>query len=62
MVCKRCGGPCPEREEGLCFHCLVGLSTGLIDTKTNQPIEGVDEGFSERVKPTKKELRKQARL
>lgn len=45
MICKRCGSECPERKEGYCFHCLVGLETGLIDKKTQQPVKGVREGF-----------------
>lgn len=51
MICKRCGSECPERPEGYCFHCLVGLGCGLIDKKTNLPIKGVGEGFPDWQKP-----------
>lgn len=36
MRCKRCGRFCPERKERLCFHCLVGIGIGFIDSKRNK--------------------------
>ena len=54
MVCKRCGSECPERPEGYCFHCLVGIESGLIDKETNLPRKGVREGFTDWRKPSHK--------
>lgn len=58
MICKRCGSECPERESGYCFHCQVGLESGLIDKETNLPHKGVQEGFPDWQKPKRRGSRR----
>ena len=56
MICKRCGSECPERPEGYCFHCLVGLGVGLVDKRTSKLVKGVKEGFPDWQAPRRKKL------
>jgi len=41
--CKRCGSREGKLVKGLCLHCRLGLDSGLIDSKTNLPRQGVAE-------------------
>lgn len=42
MHCKRCGRFCPPRPEGYCFHCLVGITMGLVTADSQRPQPGED--------------------
>lgn len=61
MICKRCGSECPERPEGLCFHCIVAiaLEKGLSE-KAGHPVillqAGVVEGFPDWTAPTRQAM------
>jgi len=50
MICKRCGSECPERPEGLCFHCVVAV---FIDNATGGKLSDgtIKEGFPDWQKP-----------
>ncbi len=63
MICKRCGTGGFSREGGYCLHCQLAID---IETSIGTTLEkaGVDEGFPDWQKPTKKDLKdeKQRRL
>jgi len=52
MICKRCGGACPERESGYCFHCQVSVD---LDEATGGKISDstIKEGNPDWQKPHK---------
>lgn len=54
MICKRCGSECPQRKEGLCFHCIVAV---LIDNATDGAISDgrIREGLPDWEKPIVKD-------
>lgn len=58
MICKRCGSKCPHRPEGYCFHCLVAVK---MEQAIGMPLAeaGIDEGFPEWKKPTKRDYKEQ---
>ena len=56
MICKRCGTGGVQRESGYCLHCQIAVDLESASGKTIKEM-GVDEGFPDWQKPTKKDFK-----